>query len=276
MKEKTKKRKYNILILEIVMIIIAILFISPAILIITNSFKINSQIILNPISLPTSFYIDNYIIAWKTINFPITLLNTFIITSFSTIGIILIGSMASYAMVRIKFRLSWIAYILFTFSILIPFQTFMVPLVMFSRDLGIKNISGIIPIYWGLGCPLALFMFHGFIKGIPIEMEEAATIDGANIYQIFYKIILYLLKPIISTVAILNVLWIWNDFLLPLILLPKQSTLQLAQFGFFSQFYSEYGPATASLVLSSIPVVAFFLIMQKYIVKGIMSGAVKQ
>ena len=274
MKHK-KMIKKNILFLEILMIIIGVIYIFPALLILMNSLKTDAQINLNPVSLPTSFNINNFVIAWKTIHFPKVLLNTFIITTLSTIGIILLGSMAAYAMVRIKVKLSWITYLIFTFSILVPFQTFMVPLVMLSKDLSMQSIIGIIPIYWGLGCPIAVFMFHGFIKGVPVELEEAATIDGANIFRIFYTIVFPLLTPIIATIAILDVLWIWNDFLLPLIVLPKQSTLQLAQYGFFSQFRREYGPATASLVLSSVPVIAFYLLMQKYIVKGIMSGAVK-
>ena len=274
MKNK-RKIKYDLLILEIIMIIIAVVYIFPALLIVMNSLKTDAQINLNPVSLPTSFNIGNFIIAWQTIHFPKALLNTFIITLLSTIGIILVGSMAAYVMVRIKSRLSWITYLIFTFSILVPFQTFMVPLVMLSKDLHLQSIAGIVPIYWGLGCPIAVFMFHGFIKGVPIELEEAATIDGANIFHIFFKIVFPLLTPIVATIAILDVLWIWNDFLLPLIVLPKQSTLQLAQYGFFSQFRREYGPATASLVLSSVPVVAFYLAMQRYIVKGIMAGAVK-
>ncbi len=270
-----KKIKYDVLILEIIMIIIGIIYIFPAFLILMNSLKSDAQINLNPISLPTSFNINNFIIAWETIHFPKVLLNTFIITTLSTIGIIFLGSMAAYAMVRIKVKLSWITYLIFTFSILVPFQTFMVPLVMLSKDLSLQSIIGIIPIYWGLGCPIAVFMFHGFIKSVPVELDEAATIDGANIFKIFFTIVFPLLTPIIATIAILDVLWIWNDFLLPLIVLPKQSTLQLAQYGFFSQFRREYGPATASLVLSSVPVIVFYLLMQKYIVKGIMSGAVK-
>lgn len=274
MKQKMKI-KYDILSLEIIMNMIGIVFLLPVFLILMNSLKSDAEINLNPVSFPTSFNINNYILAWKTIHFPRVLLNTFIITTLSAIGIIIIGAMAAYAMVRIKIKISWFFYIIFTFSILVPFQTFMIPLVMLSKDLGLQKIIGIVPIYWGLGCPIAIFMFHGFIKGIPLEMDEAATIDGANIFQLFFKIIFPLLTPIVATIAILDVLWIWNDFLLPLIILPKQSTLQLAQYGFFSQFRREYGPATASLVLSSIPVIAFYLSMQKYIVRGIMSGAVK-
>jgi raffinose/stachyose/melibiose transport system permease protein len=122
---------------------------------------------------------------------------------------------------------------------------------------------------------MAIFFYHGFIKGIPIELEEAAAIEGASRFRIFFQIVFPMLTPITATVAILNVLWIWNDFLLPLILLPKQSTIQLAQYGFFSLFKREYAKAMASLVLSASPVVIFYLLMQKFIIKGIASGSVK-
>ena len=156
-----------------------------------------------------------------------------------------------------------------------PFQTIMIPLVQTAKDYNLKSVFGIIPIYIGLGCPLAIFMYHGFIKGIPLEIDESAAIDGANPLRTFFQLIFPLLKPITATIAILDVLWIWNDFLLPLIILPKQSTLQLAQYGFFSLFKREYSMAMASLVLSASPIILFYLAMQKYIVKGIAAGAVK-
>ncbi|HOV13515.1 MAG TPA: carbohydrate ABC transporter permease, partial [Spirochaetota bacterium] len=156
-----------------------------------------------------------------------------------------------------------------------PFQTIMIPLVVTAKTLNLKNIFGIIPIYIGLGAPLAIFMYHGFIKGIPLDLEESAAIDGAGPFRIFFTIVLPLLTPITATITILDVLWVWNDFLLPLILLPKQTTIQLAQYSFFGQFKTEFGKALASLVLSSSPIVLFYLFMQKYIIKGIMSGAIK-
>jgi raffinose/stachyose/melibiose transport system permease protein len=266
---------YPMIIFEGIMWIAAVVFLFPALLTLLNSFKTDAQIILNPISLPDKLAFSNFINAWNATRFPVVLLNTFIITVVSTAGIILISSMAAYILVRTKSRWSWVFFMFFTFSMIVPFQTIMIPLVQTAKDLNLKSVWGIIPIYIGLGCPLAIFMYHGFIKGIPIELEESAAMDGASTFRIFFTIVYPLLLPVTATVSILNVLWLWNDFLLPLIILPKQTTLQLAQYGFFSQFKREYGMAMASLVLSASPVVIFYLIMQKYIIKGITSGAVK-
>lgn len=269
------KHKYASVILEGVMILIAIIFLFPALVTFLNSFKTDAEIILNPVSLPATINFQNYRNAWKEMNFPVVLLNTLIITSLSTLGIIIVSSMAAYILERSKTRISWFLFLIFTFSMVVPFQTIMVPLVQTAKDYNLKSILGIIPIYIGLGCPLAIFMYHGFMKGIPIEIDESAAIDGATPIRTFLQLIFPLLKPITATIAILDVLWIWNDFLLPLIILPKQSTLQLAQYGFFSLFKREYSLAMASLVLSAAPIIVFYLAMQKYIVKGIAAGAVK-
>lgn len=269
------RRKYGLILLEVSMIIMALVFLFPALLTLLNSFKSDTEIIMNPMAMPSTINLDNYINAWRETRFPWVLLNTFVITLFSTLGIILISAMAAYALVRSKTRISWLFFFVFTFSMIVPFQTIMVPLVMTAKDLNLQSVLGIVPIYMGLGSPLAIFMYHGFIKGIPVEIEESAAIDGASALKTFFHIVLPLLKPITATVAILDVLWIWNDFLLPLIILPKQSTLQLAQFSFFGMYRQQYSLAMASLVLSAAPVVIFYLIMQRNIIKGIAAGAVK-
>lgn len=261
---------------SIFMFIVALIFLVPALLTILNSFKPDSEIILNPIKLPEKLSFTNYIEAWRIIKYPTVLFNTFVLTFASTVGIILISSMAAYILVRSKLKIAWFIYLAFTFAMVVPFQTIMVPLVSVARNMSLKtSVFGIILIYLGLGCPMAIFMYHGFIKGVPAELEESASIDGSTIIRTFFTIVFPLLKPITATIAILQVLWIWNDFLLPLLIVPKQSTLQLAQYGFFSLFKQEYGKGMASLVLTALPVIIFFLFMQKYIIKGIAAGAVK-
>lgn len=274
MKLTTEK---NILkITSIIMFLIAVIFLVPALLTILNSFKPDDEIILNPIKFPGAFSIDNYIEAWKIVKYPTVFFNTFVLTVSSTTGIILISSMAAYILVRSNLKIAWTIYLLFTFAMVVPFQTIMVPLVSVAKNMNLKtSVYGIILIYLGLGCPMAIFMYHGFIKGVPAELEESASIDGSSIFRTFFTIVFPLLKPITATIAILQVLWIWNDFLLPLLIVPKQSTLQLAQYGFFSLFKQEYGKGMASLVLTALPVIIFFLFMQKYIIKGIAAGAVK-
>ncbi len=201
-----------------------------------------------------------------------------IITLFSITGIVITSSMAAYALVRNNWKISWIIFLLFTFSMVVPFQAIMVPLVETAKGFGINNsLFGLIIIYIGLGSPMAIFMYHGFIKSIPKEIEESASIDGAGPFTIFFRIVFPLLTPITATIVILNVLWIWNDFLLPLIILQSKElrTIQLAQYSFFGAYRKEYGLALASLVTSAFPVVLFYLVMQKYIIKGITSGAIK-
>lgn len=259
---------------EVVVFLFSLMFLFPAIFTLLSSFKDDSQIRLNPLSWPNTFNFSNYVEAWKVTNFPSVLLNTFIITTLSTIGIILISSMAAYILVRSEWRVSWFIYLLFTFMMIVPFQTFMVPLITISREMNLQSILGIVPIYLGLGCPMAIFMYHGFIKGIPKETEESAAIDGASVFQTFFLIVFPLLKPITATIGILDVLWIWNDFLLPLLVLQR-GTLQLAQYGFFTMFKQQYALAMASLVLSATPILVFYLVMQKFIIKGIAAGAVK-
>lgn len=265
---------YPFMAFEAAMIVIALFFIFPAVLIVMNSLKTDSQINLNPVSLPTSVTFENYVQIWQMSHFPQVLLNTLIITVFSTAGVILISAMAAYILARTESKISWLLFLFFAFSMIIPFQTVMVPLVRLSTDFHLNNIFGIIPMYMGLGCPMAIFLYHGFTRSIPLGLEESASIDGAGIFQTFFKIVFPLLTPITATIVILDVLWIWNDFLLPLIII-KKGTLQLTQFSFIGTFRQEWGRATAGVVLSATPVVVFYLALQKYIVKGIAAGAIK-
>jgi len=261
-------------ILGIVMFIFAFFFFYPMIYVVVNSFRPNADIILKPLGLPKSFYVGNYVKAWNTMQFPKVFLNTLLITVFGVAGIILTSAMAAYMLARTDSKLSWLLYGFFAFSIVIPFQIIMVPIGVLASDLHLMNSQGITIMYWGLGCPTAIFMFHGFIKSVPKELEESASIDGAGKFYTFFVIIMPMLKTIIATVAVIDVLWIWNDFLLPLIVV-KQGTIQLAQMKFNGQFMKEYGPMTASLTISSLPIIVFYLFLQKYIIKGIAAGAVK-
>lgn len=222
-------------------------------------------------------FIKNYGNSWKVTKFPIVFFNTLLITVFSVIGIILISSMAAYALVRTETKLSWMLFLFFTFAMVVPFQVIMFPLVRVAKVFGAAgSIPGIILIYMAVGCPMAIFMYHGFIKGIPIELEESAALDGAGRFETFFMIIFPLLTPITSTIAILDVLWIWNDFLLPLILLKKENrTVQLAQYYSRGAFSRDFGMELSSLILAVFPIVIFYIFMQRYIIKGVIAGAVK-
>ncbi|MCX7026475.1 MAG: carbohydrate ABC transporter permease [Spirochaetes bacterium] len=260
--------------LEAFMILFAFIFIYPALFVLVSALKPDADIMLRPLALPTSLYLDNFVKAWKVMEFPKVVATTFLITVFGVAGIVLTSSMAAWMLARTEKRYAWLIYSLFAFALVIPFQIIMVPLAVLASDLRLTSPSGIVVLYWGLGAPMAVFMFHGFVKSVPKELEESAAIDGADTAYIFFRIVFPLLKPITATIAILDALWIWNDFLLPLLII-KQGTIQLAQMQFYGQFLKEYGPLTASLVLSAIPIIVFYLSLQKYIIKGIAAGAVK-
>jgi ABC-type sugar transport system, permease component len=264
----------NLIALFVILLFFAAAFIYPMLFVVINSFRPNADIILNPAGLPGKAFFGNYAQAWNELEFPKVFLNTVSVTVFGTLGILFTSAMCAYALARSDTKISWLLYGFFSFSLVIPFQIIMVPIGVLASDLHLMNIPGIIPMYWGLGCPTAIFMIHGFIKSVPKELEESAAIDGAGRFYIFFRIVLPLVKTILATVAVIDALWLWNDFLLPLIVV-KQGTIQLAQMKFNGQFMKEYGPMCASLTISSVPIIVFYLSLQKYIIKGIAAGAVK-
>lgn len=272
---------HNVILLVLLMVC-AVFFFYPLVFVMVNSFRPNAGIIVNPLGLPnrTEFVrysfslMKNYVQAWNTMRFPRVFFNTLMVTVFGTAGIIITSAMCAYGLVRNNSKISWILYGFFAFSLVIPFQIIMVPIGVLASEMHLTSVWGLIPMYWGLGCPTAIFMFHGFIKSVPKELEESAAMDGAEKFYIFFVIVLPLIKTIIATVAVIDALWLWNDYLLPLIV-AKQGTIQLAQMAFNGQFMKEYGPMCASLTISSIPIILFYLFLQKYIIKGIAAGAVK-
>jgi raffinose/stachyose/melibiose transport system permease protein len=204
--------------------------------------------------------------------------NTFYLTVISVIGIIVVSSLAGYKLAKTSGKLSSFIFLLFTSSMLVPFQSIMLPLYKLAKVIGLSGTkTGLTVIYMALGINLAIFLYQGFSKGIPTELEEAALIDGCNQLQMFYKIIFPLLKPITATIAILDVLWIWNDFLLPLVMISDTNnyTIVLKAKMFVSEYSIDWPSILAALVCSMIPVIIFYAIFQKNIVKGIAAGAVK-
>lgn len=268
----------GLLILELLMIALAIAFFFPLYITFVNGLKTYQEVIVSTVSLPQAFQFQNFATVWKQINFLGVFMNSLIVTVVSVVGILLISSAAAYQLVRRPGRVSQIIFLAILSSLVIPFQTMMVPLVKVAKDLGlIDTLYGLIMMYWGFGIPLALFLYHGFIKSIPRELEEAAHIDGSGTAGVYFRILLPLLKPITTTVAILQALWIWNDFLLPLITLNAKAnqTIPLAASVYFGQYTNEWHLAMAALTMAIIPIILFFLSMQRYIIQGITAGAVK-
>ena len=257
--------------------VLALLFVSPVFILVNSSFKSLQDIYINVLALPKQLSFQNYTKAFKEMDYVKAFMNSFAITCNSTALIIFISSMAAWVLVRYKTRTSKILFLMFAAVQLIPFQCVMLPLVDIMSKLHLMNRPGLVFMYMGFGCAMSIILFHGFIKNIPIELEEAAIIDGCNMVQTFINIVLPLLKGIIATVAVINVMWIWNDFLLPSLVINKNGmqTLPLRTYLFFGQFTKKWDLATASLMLCMIPIVLFYLSCQKYIVKGITAGVGK-
>ncbi|MGH0054553.1 MAG: carbohydrate ABC transporter permease [Sphaerochaetaceae bacterium] len=274
----TRARKINLTV-EILIIIFSVVFFVPFYFIFINSFKTLGQILTDPSSLPTDWNLANYMKGVKAIKFPTLLFNSIFVTSSSIILISFLGSLASWKMARFEHkRLFKIMYICYTLSMIIPFQTVMVPVVSISSFLNMLDLKrGLVFLNIGFGLPLTVFLFHGFIGTVPYALEESARIDGANDHQVFFRIVLPLLKPITITIAILNTLWIWNDFLLPsLVLFSRDNyTIPIGINMFFGLYDQQWDKALSILVLSIVPIVGIFLFLQKYFIAGITSGAVK-
>lgn len=266
----------------IVLFLLAVVFLAPVFIVIINSFKGNFYISEAPFSLPsgeTFAGFDNFIKGFTQSDFAKALLNSAFITVFSVAGIVLLTSMTAWYIVRVKNKFTKALYYLFVFSMIVPFQMVMYTMTYFAFGLRLNNQLGIVFLYLGFGAGLSVFMFSGFIKGIPAEIEEAATIDGCNPVQTFFTVVFPLLKPTAITVAILNAMWIWNDYLLPYLVLGsgENKTLpvavQMALTGGYGN--KDMGALMAMLVLAILPIIIFYLLCQKYIIKGVVAGAVK-
>lgn len=263
-----------------IMLILAIAFLVPIFIVLMNSFKGQFYISDAPFAFPTSeTYVgnSNYINGIKKINFFSAFGYSLFITVGSVLVITLCTSMTAWYITRVKSKVTTIIYYLFAFSMIVPFQMVMFTMSKTVNVLRLDNPVGMILIYLGFGAGLSVFMFSGFIKSIPVEIEEAAMIDGCNPIQTFFLVVFPILKPTAITVSILNTMWIWNDYLLPyLVIGNKYRTLPVAiqylQGGYGSR---DMGALMAMLVLAIVPIVVFYLSAQKYIIKGVVSGAVK-
>ena len=260
--------------------ILSLLFcLFPYYIMLINSFKTQKELFASTLSFPETFLVLNYVRAIERMDLFTTLLNSLLITVFSTVVIVLFGSMTGYALNRVKSRMSDVIFNIFLAAVLIPFQSVMIPLVVTLADIGILNTRvGMVFTYLGFGCSMCIFLVYGALKSIPLSLDEAGIIDGAKRSQVFFRIIFPMLKPTMITSAVLNVLWIWNDYLLPSLVINQENlhTIPLRLYYFFAEYTKEWNYAMAGLVLSTAPVIVFYLFCQKYIIKGISDGAIKQ
>lgn len=277
MKDVKKTGPKQILI-YVLFAVLLILFLVPFALVLLNSFKPNKEIILSPLALPKEINLQGYVKAFSSMNYVQTFTNSLIITALSIVFIILFAVMCAYFFARNNWKINKIVFSIMVTSMIIPFQTIMIPVVRnFSAVNAVDNIFMVVVFYVGAHISMAVFMFQGFIKGIQVELDEAATIDGCGQFQILFKIVFPLLKPIISTVAVLDILAIWNDFLLPYILLQSNrlKTLPLMTYSFFGQYSVDYSLVCSGLIMSILPVIIIYIFLQKQIIEGVVAGAIK-
>lgn len=272
---KTGKRHFSVM--EIMMLLIALIMICPLIYQILASFK-NKAEVSRPLSLPSSFYIENYIETFVTAKFLILLKNSILVSVISISIIILVASIASYPLSRSKKPIYKFVYFYFLSGLMVPFQAGMIPLyrMMSTLDL-IDSVASLIFVSVGSFIPMSILIYTGFIKTVPLELEESAVIDGCGRVGIFFRIVFPLLKPATISVIILSIIPIWNDFLTPLIFISRvaNKTLPVGLFSFMNLRTSNMGPIFAFGILASVPPIVLFLSLQKYFYKGIVTGAIK-
>jgi len=286
----SESKKWTLLALEVFAIALVIIFFLPVVLVILNAAKESSFLVTsNPLQLPENWEVmlTNFQELWTNENtqYQRAFINSIIVTGGSLVAIVFTSSMAAWALVRRKTKASGIVFLLFVAAMIVPFQVVMLPLISWFRTLsditGIKwlrSFFGMIVAYIGFGSPLSIFLYHGFIKGIPYELEEAAIVDGCNKFQTYINIILPILKPITITILLLQGIWIWNDFLLPLLILGKGSRIQtvpLAIANYAGAFVTEWQLLLAAVLMAMIPVIVLFIFAQKYIIKGMVAGSIK-
>ena len=277
-----KKIKLSESIIFIILCALVVVFLAPIAFIVVNLFKGKFFISDAPFALPTAetfVGLTNYINGLERTGFFSAIGWSFFITILSVVAIIFFTSMTAYYITRVKSKFTSSLYYMFVFSMIVPFQMVMFATVKLADSLNLSNPLGMVLLYLGFGSGLSVFMFSGFIKSIPLEIEEAATIDGCNPLQTYFQIVLPILKPTAITVAILNAMWIWNDYLLPYLVIGLSTEYKtipvVVQMLVGSNGNRDMGAMMAMLVLSIIPIIIFYLSCQKYIIEGVAAGAVK-
>ncbi len=277
-----KKKAWGDLCLLLILCMLVVVFLAPIFFVVMNSFKGKLYISDAPLALvtPDTFAgLTNYRNGIQKTDFLTAFGCSLFVTVFSVLAILLFTSMTAYYLTRVKGKFTDVLYYIFVFSMIVPFQMVMFTMSKLANIFRLNNLPGMVVLYLGFGAGLSVFMFCGFIKSIPMEIEEAAMIDGCNPLQTFFGVVLPVLKPTAITVAILNAMWIWNDYLLPYLVIglsTKYKTIPVAvQYLVGSYGSKDMGAMMALLVLSIIPIIVFYLVCQKYIIEGVVAGAVK-
>jgi len=263
----------------IVIVLLACLYIYPVFLMVCNSLKPFKEILTNVLALPSHLEWANYSYVIEKMEYFRLFFNNVVITLLGILGIVAFSSMAAYILDRRQTRVTKALHTFIITPMLIPFQTIMITLLKFMNIIHLNGTTWGLGIqYWGFGIPMATFIYFNFMKSIPTEIDESAMIDGATTFQTYVRIIFPLLKTVTATVVVLDVMWIWNDFLLPLLMVnssPSSKTLVLAAYNFVGSLNTKWHYALAAMVLAILPSVIVFVFLQRYIVDGVVAGAIK-
>ncbi|MDR0928921.1 MAG: carbohydrate ABC transporter permease, partial [Oscillospiraceae bacterium] len=268
-----QKRRVRAIMLELFVVLLFMVFMLPFAIVLLNAMRTNPEIIQQAVGLPENpaNLIENITMVWNNPTFKFTdaFIDSTVITVLSLLFISLFSAMTAWVLVRSKRRWSQLLFMMFVSAMVIPFQVVMFPLIAWFRDVGnfigiplLRSHVGIIFAYLGFGESMTIFIFHGFIKGVPLELEEAADIDGCTRAGTFFRIVLPLLQPVFVTVLVLNGLWIWNDYLLPLLLLSTNGqvrTIPLAVQGFIGSFVTQWNAVMVSTLLAMLPIIILYL-----------------
>lgn len=272
-----KKYKLSTLITEIVMLLICAAFMIPIYYLVVNTFKTQAEIVASPLGLPSSLNLSNYARALDGLDFFRHFFNSLLITVVSVVLIVVFGSMAAYVIARKPNQFTRFLRSYFLIGFMVPLQTTMLPLFLIMKNLHLINtFQGLIFLHSN-GAVFALFLYTGFIRAMPRDLEEAAFVDGAGIFRTFWQIVFPLLRPVTATLVIFNTIWIWNDFLLSYLFLPStdKATLTMQVYNGVGQYYTDWSIMMPVLVIAILPMVIFYLFMQRHIVGGLTTGSLK-
>lgn len=273
------KYNYKYLITEVILLLLTAVIMIPIYYLIVTTLKTPADATAYPLGFPKSLYLDGYIKAWKEMNYPLVFMNTFIISAFSLIGMIIITAMAAYTIARKSTKVNRVIFIILLAGMMIPFQMGIVSLYKLVSFIGLMNkLPSVILINISINLPFGILLFRNFIaSSVPVQLEESAYIDGCSVLRVFAQITMPLLKPVIATIAVTNCMVFWNDFLTPLLFLQskRSQVILLAVNSNIGKFSTDWTSLFPMMLLGVMPLVIFFLAMQRFIIKGISLGAVK-
>lgn len=272
-----KQKKLHKIFVILLGLVLSLTWIYPFVIVLFGSLKTRAEIFTNPLSFPMEPTVENFPQAYESMDFTKSFMNSVLITGASVFLIVIFSALTAYSLARMKSKWGTVIYFLCAILMLVPFQSVMIPLVSLFGRFNLLNRTGLIFMNLGFQSSMSIFLFYGALKTVPISLDEAAYIDGANLFQIFWRVIFPILKPTTVTVVILTSIRIWNDYLLPSLVINQEGmyTLPLQMYYFFGEYTIQWELALAGLLLAIIPIILIYAFLQKYIIEGVTEGATK-